>query len=527
MQYDLMCKTKTVYLNHIIILLITIISILPKTRYVYDSPSPNNIGHIYTITTIEAWKKQGALHYHFSPVLSYDNPGDKNMYEYKRVADTEGNNYFVSFPPFSFIIAYIFSLIFYKLNINYLLTLLAGLYHLLTGIFIYLALNKLFNNNKQTINISALTGFCIIMFSQALLFHSLSWFPEISVLPVWTFFIMYIINLQYSNTLNRKNIAIAGLTGFLLCYSDWLGYFIILSFLVYIMFFNKNLIIKTAGIYLLLGGAVAMILTVFQYSQISGIQALFRGWSLRFVERSGLFGNKLSDQGLSLFNLNTWILAFARFKQTIAGIGYLSIFIILIYFFLFNRKIKKLFQNVNFILLLFIIILPVILHFILLLNSNIVHIGEWAKAYIPLSFFAAISIEKIITGYSKIQTKYTITGLIAGLILSTLVSFQKFNDIMNEYSNNTFINKCTSFIKSNVTPQEAVFIKYNPTISFYLPYIEFSVRRNIKIATDTTDAYLKMIDAGHHIGKFFEFEPDFQKGKVKKLVSPCQKISLQ
>ena len=63
----------------------------------------------HTAMTMQIWDKGGIASYHFNPVYTFDTPSDKHLRSLASgLSDQEGNFYYVSYPPFSFLLAYAF-----------------------------------------------------------------------------------------------------------------------------------------------------------------------------------------------------------------------------------------------------------------------------------------------------------------------------------------------------------------------------------------------------------------------------------
>jgi len=315
----------------------------------------------------------------------------------------------------------------------------------------------------------------------------------------------------------KINFILGFIISFLLCYTDWLGYLVILSFYIYVFFINKNKILSKICFYCLLGSFTALLLTIIQYSQIDGSQSFIKALSIRFIERSGLFTTQLTDKGLNWYNINTWVLALKRFSQLVSGVGYLAVFLIIIGFLYKTTRITK-YSVIVF--LLFVSFLPVLLHFALLLNANVIHAGSWAKLYIPLSLGSAWSINIFYNKFDEnFEKKYILTGLTAGIILSILVSSAHFKRIMSNYTDEKVLKEQALFIKSHTKNTQAVFIKEDDaTITNYLPYIEFITERNIGTANNYCEVLQKMKVAKQKEAVFFQLKTNkYQILKIDSL----------
>ena len=143
----------------VVLPLIYILIFLPQLN---NQIAPNNHNLIITLTTIENWMDEGALHHNFNLVHSWGNEGDKNVCYYKRVMNEEGRNYFVSYPPFATILIYPFLQMFPKEYLPLGFKLFGMIFHVLT----YLALLVLFRERSEFqrlfgANDSSLRRFCI------------------------------------------------------------------------------------------------------------------------------------------------------------------------------------------------------------------------------------------------------------------------------------------------------------------------------------------------------------------------------
>ena len=61
----------------------------------------------HTLLTLTIWDENGIANHNFNPVYTFGNPRDKHIQSLTSgIPDEKGDYYYVSYPPFSFLLAY-------------------------------------------------------------------------------------------------------------------------------------------------------------------------------------------------------------------------------------------------------------------------------------------------------------------------------------------------------------------------------------------------------------------------------------
>ena len=191
--------------------------------YLHDKISNNNHNLIITLTTVENWLAEGADFHNYNLIHSWGKPGDKGIHYYPRVMNQNGRNYFVSYPPFSFLLFYTVVRLIQPDNLVVFFKVFGVIIHCLTFLIILAYLRRKTNENIAIL----LAG--LFLFSPSNIVLSNMYYPEQFVL------LLLIILVFIHDLYNRKfkSGIYIGL-GFLLVYSDWLGFLIVISFVLLI-----------------------------------------------------------------------------------------------------------------------------------------------------------------------------------------------------------------------------------------------------------------------------------------------------
>ncbi len=298
------------------------------------------------LTTLELFQEAGPGGYHYAAVQTWQEEDTLKKHYYERLLDENKNNYYVSHPPLAFIANHLIIKAFGFDISDKTLKNIAFILLLLGALMVYFIV-KLSVETKcfEWSVFAGLIAMVVYLFNPVNIYsHIYHNFSEI-----WGqfFLLSSILAMLYFFNSNRSRLALFlfGISLFALTYTDWMG----LTFLagMAIVFFrerNKKYIkrlvfISFAGV--LAAGA----LTFWQYYSIGGFDALYRGLGIRFVERSGFFGEQYTDMGYHWFNPETWWLFLLQIHNVLMGPGYLVIALLLMKLFFF-RKTKLKFGKV-------------------------------------------------------------------------------------------------------------------------------------------------------------------------------------
>lgn len=263
-----------------------------------------------SLRVLQVWEDEGAAKMHFSPAMNYG--GDENKFidnhatSLGEMHDAEGNYYYISHPPFAYLLPYAcFQVIGAEatvLNLQVFHLLL----HFLSIVLIILIVQKITQEPK----IAFIAAIIYLFLPATLWFQSNTYMSDMLVHVFYLWGILLFIKLWKKDVNWLPTAFLFSFNLFLMVYTSWLGVFF--GFVVFIWFAFRMRSLKrlTLLIFTFIGGCAALALTYFQYSSINGSEAyldqLFHRLSLRGSNTSqaehGFFIEKGKEIGLLLFN---------------------------------------------------------------------------------------------------------------------------------------------------------------------------------------------------------------------------------
>lgn len=263
-----------------------------------------------SLRVLQIWDQGGASNYYFAPVMNYPGAANKFINNHAspsdEVVDVEGNYYYLSHPPFAYMLPHavfwltsikptVLSLQIFHLFINFL-----------TALMIYGLARKLVSDNNDGRKVS-LWAYVLYVFASAVLwFQSNTYMSDMLV----HFFFVAGVYLYISKAFlsGNKGKLLFGLNVFLMVYTSWLG--VIFGAVIGIRhLFRKERNLALVGVSTL-AVVSALSLTVWQYAQINGVDALLDHLNQRLQVRGsssiesndGFLYTKLVEIGTVLFN---------------------------------------------------------------------------------------------------------------------------------------------------------------------------------------------------------------------------------
>jgi len=493
------------------------ISVYIRAPYIEKEVHPNNETSIIMLTVLENWQLKGISNYYFAPVITWQNDGDKYMANYKRLEDNRGNNYYVSYPPMAFIFPYIVSSFFNIVPNQILLQILNIILHFISAFMVYLIICKYFKKNPLLVYDAAIVGFISYTFIPVLLYtHTFDFFSE---MMGQVFFLLGIYLFQLleakKDIPNNKLLLLFGLNIFILIYTEWIGIFFAFTLLfISITNYRKGIIyqklIKTICLFSLL----SILLIISQYNNINGFSNLARSLSLRFLERSGLFGKHYSDLGISYTNPNSYLLLFQQVHQTLIGFGYIAILLLLWWLIKTKYHIKRLF-SIN--VLIIIILFPVILTFFVFFNATVIHYNWWARFGLIISIIIGLLFNKLFDKPTNLKNRILL-GFIEIIVITVTIAFSIIsfrNHAKFISTENPKLKYISTIVKQNSHDNESIFISLPIDMNYYNTYLCYMCKRNMVNVPNFEDAN-KILKEKHKVkGVFYTFENQSNQYTVK------------
>lgn len=435
------------------------------------------------LRTQQIWYEKGDFTHRFLPIMTYDNKADRNINNQANLKDSRGNYYYTSYPPFAYIFPYLIFRLFNICPDVLPLQIFNIIIHFISSFFIFLIislLTKKYYINK--VNIPAILGFSIYLFSSATLwFHSNVYMSDMLVQP---FFIIgiYIFLKIIKNEGKLIYYILLGLINFFIIYTEWLGVFFAFSVFIYALFNIKEKSMRIVMAYILISSIASLSLTIWHYSQISGLDAFIKASMEKYISRSGL--SQYSSIGLHYWNLKSWKNIVSHYYHS-----YLPFLIILcIVAFMYLAVLKKyptkaiLHRNKIEVTSLYLCIVPVLMHHLMFFNFTSIHDFSVLKSGVFISVFTSLLYSRLANTFHKdISDKNRILkiGIINSIIILMIILSISIYQADIRRVNVSFYKEIGQIIASIANDNEVVFIKAK---GFYVcPQIVFYAHRNIAL----------------------------------------------
>lgn len=477
-----------------------LLSLIPRLKNIQTGDFPTVIPHLQVLQTIQVWDEVGPQQHAFLPVQTWANPNDKFITYFSRLENEKGDNYYVSYPPFAFVLAWffckIFGLPFSVLSIT-----------ILNLILQYIAAFAIFGITKKILPTYTKYSFfwpgivaaaVFICNPASMRIFSQVYFSESVGTSLLCLFFYFAVSLS----INPRNfLQLLGMcfSLFLLVYTEWVGLFAGLFFCLYWVFksFSDVSYRKLAFI---AGAAMlfAVLLFGYQLYLISDGNGFVQNIHERFMARSGM-RDKEKSVGDTVFKDGFWEWILSDFRVTFfASRWFLPVLVILSMGYWIKNKRSEKSISVHFILFL-LILLSVAGNFFALFNFSIMHSYTWVKWGIPLGLvlaycFYAIQSSKIATGF----------GIVMALALFTtdLFFYQGFS---SKDQAPPYWEELTAFVKQEAKDTESIYIttvsnEIDPT--FYLTYYTGRNLMNVQREEDAMK-HAQSIGRSHWVWFYF------------------------
>jgi hypothetical protein len=399
------------------------ISLVFRIPYIQDVPPVNNVAHIFMLQTLDIWEEEGPLQSHFAMKHTFSNPGDKAITYYKRYEDADGNNYYVSHPSLVQIIAWMCSLggVFH-LN-NSLLMIMAMLLHLAGVLFLQRIIRILFSKNKHRASAELLVVIVYLFHPLILYMNTFHFFAESlgqCMLIMMCYVFLNIIN-KYEK-LNIKHYITLVFVSFLFSSAEWMGIFFSASVMIAgFLFRKKGSVYFRAAIAIATGSFLAVVVYLFQHISLQDADTFVRALGIRYLERSGFFGQQYTDMGYSYSNPESYLLLFRQIAELFTGIGlvFLLPFITIFTKKTFNSK------SISYRILITALFLCCTMYLVVLFSATVTHYIYIAKWVVPLILIFAYAYIGIVQKINSFLVKLAGTGLLILLLVWSVFIFRQ------------------------------------------------------------------------------------------------------
>ena len=474
----------------------------------------------HALLTAEIWDQNGGPSaYGFNPVYTYKGEGNSRNRMLGGITDSIGDTYYVSYPPFAYIYLYyssqlvggpsLFSARFSALSL-----------HIITAWLIYFLIGSIRPpTEKKRFNFAGIIAAGLYIFAQGnLWFHGNLFFSDMVVQPLFIGGLLSAVHYFKGNYKNEKLILFGlFLLFFISTYTEWLGlfsaFFTGVFFLIMAIVKKRKQLLKPFFV-IGIGSALALGLTISQYSSIDGWDAYKATSEKKYAERSGHNSVNPNDVKFTMFHEES----FSNMKQTFNSyyksienyVGFAFGITVLLILLRLTKKLKMSAHSDNLkwgTALVTLIILPIVLHYLLFYNFNAMHYFSGLKTSIIIVVLAGILVQ---------MSMRIATHTHAYLVFSLMTFFAillgiKSNSAIKRYTEDHILkmidyDRITSAkaMKLNGNPDEIIFmnVRLSPEQVFYAKHNPMPVNDNDTLTMLTLMKLRKNLKAQyyHHEG---------------------------
>ena len=354
----------------VIIFLLLLLSVLIRwPAFTKSVPGSHVWLSAHVVMTTQIWKSEGIATYGFNPVYTFPSTPNKYMRSLASgMHDSAGNFYYVSYPPFSFYLAYLFfTILFLKPSITglYILNIII---HGITSILIYILVCKTYRKKiTGGTYIPALLAASLYIFStQTLWCHVYMYFADSLIQLLWVSYILIsFIIFKRKGIYDWQILVSFSIISFLISYTEWLGLFASFILLIYASYrsFKEPAFIRVI-LLSILTTLLALGITVIQYSSIDGFASFVNTSLAKYSDRNGYI-----TDGFYFTKINFLRLLSHYWRSPKANIILIAGFLLL--YAISKKKADHLKSDYFFLLMM--TLLPILLHHAAFLQFSSMH----------------------------------------------------------------------------------------------------------------------------------------------------------
>lgn len=467
----------------------------------------------HTLITSQIWEENGGPStYNYNPIYTYPGEGNNFRNTLGGITKSNGEVYYVSYPPFTYIFAYYGMKVLGGTSVKNI-RILSLFIHFICSVLLYFIILKLDKkNNAHQFNLTGIIAAGFYIFGEGNLWnHGNLYFADTLIQPIILGLgLMTLTLLEKEKCSTQFKIAFFILV-FLAIYTEWLGLFFSFTlglFALYKWIFQKELKFRWLTITLIIGFVTAIGLTLIQYSSIEDFETLKEVWTKKYTERSGYSqsthtAKQFNITGeLGLKNLQEQI--DYNYDRVLRTFTYLLIFLGVLLLFKKNRKqivhVKAYSTSILF------VSIVIGMHYLLFFNFNAMHGFASLKSGILFLLIGALiykSIFDIIRSWPPLSKTILMSGILFFTVFMYTEAIRKYlvqNKLKeNDYAHISDIQKIARY----ESKEKALFININwdPTYVFYTHHNFFQVDSN-----DSINIKLRLQLFHNTTGEYYHFE---------------------
>jgi hypothetical protein len=510
-----LAKSKRLF--YLIPLLFWGLTLFFRIPHVNNDVPINNVAHTFMLQTLQIWNDEGPFESCFAMKHTYQNSGDKFITYYKRYCDADGNNYYVSHPSLAQALAWVLSGGGFISPSNSYLMWLAMFMHLVGAYFLMFLILQIFKTHTRKWH-AAIFGVFMYLFHPVLLYMNTFHFFAESVGQMLFVAASYLVFRNAIEQNNRTPVSwmLLFISSFLFVSAEWMGVFFCFALMVMVFVYGKSIKQKFFPMFIVCaGGVVAVLVFVFQHVSLYEPMAFFKAMGIRFLERSGFFGDHYTDMGYSYANPNSYLLLLKQVGELLKGVGVLFLLPILAWF--INRKQKAEKRNPHFRFLIGGLFLACFLFLIVFFSATITHYIYTARFVLPLILLSVMALISLPDVFLK-KVDRSVVWFFVGLIMGWSLWVFNQKSALLVYPDEQ-LHQLAAKIGESADEKESIFYinpqQYPTTTVIWLSYAS---GRNIAAVNDAEGVckYMAMLPDKYMLVYFEDNAFNFQHGKCTK-----------
>ena len=510
-----------------IICTLVLVSILLRL-HVFKSPIGGSHAWLsaHVVLTSLIWDSEGIGTYNYSPIYTFFDEADKNMRSLASgISDNQGNYYYVSYPPFSFILAYFFFKLFYLSPSFEALQILNIFIQGSTAFVIYLIISTLYRKKTNTLFATGVVGSAFYIFSaQSMWCHIYMYFADTLIQVLWTLciFLSFLV-FRRNGAKNWIILFFLGFTNFLSVYTEWLGLFFAVVLIAYSLYKGiRNKIFFRVTLIVLLTTFLAFLLTLWQYSFIDGLDNLLKASAAKYMDRSGM-----SQYSFYYMKIDSLRLLNHYWRLHKANI------IIILFFVITSLTLFKHFKSSNFKDHLYLIVIttcPIIMHHAAFLEFSSMHDFSTLKSLVLICFVISFLFNLITTSSPNPDTHLFLKRICLSVItLILLLNISLYYSKINFQPHTTFSiasvqiditsSSNEALYSSTRSDRENGIMVYMGRERAFSPQIQLLTQRNIFATSGREEAITHMKTFEYEQGIHYIFDQYGRLTGIEKIVN--------
>lgn len=485
-----------------------------------------------TLVPVQIWTEESPARYHFAPIFSFQRDADKFIANRSGITDALGNHYYVSYPPFTYLLPFIVARLVHVHPDVGLLKSLGLLLHFVTAFFVYRIITLLcgrdargLQRTDRSATVAACLGFAAYVLTPiALFFHQNVFTAEVLIQPFYVMAVYVVLRLDgmENRRARRPLLILAGGLVFLMAYTELLGLWFALAVALLVLRRDRRLALAVG-----LGAALALALTLAQYAAIDGPERLVSTALGRFMQRSGYL-DTVGGKEYGILSPRGYYLIAGGYHREYRHLGYaMVVYLVAIIAVVPAAWEVRRWVDRRLLVCAYLVILPVVIHHALLFEGTAIHRFTLLKSLVFLSVLLGVLHDRVAWYFRERPRRIGALTLVVCLILlvepvNAYLGSIPYGDVRIPEGDADAVARLGRAIGDTAAGDEVVFVRSAVIGCSTLadPPIMFHARRNVACG-NAKDAAAHLRRFGRKKAVIFTVDEKFRIKSVER-ISPSE-----